>query len=309
MWQARATATAIEQTGGPACELHVIRTTGDRLQEVSLSDVGGKRLFVREIEEALVRGDIDMAVHSAKDLPAILPDGLSVRAVLPREDPHDALVLPDGAAPANSPSDEILEALGPDPRIGTSSVRRIAQLAPRLPHGRFQAIRGNLDTRLRKIDAGSYDVIVLAAAGLRRLGFGHRLTACLPSTLCLPAPGQGAVAIETRSDDRRVNETVARVNDDRTMAAVSAERALVAALGGGCQMPVAALAILSGDDLTLEGLVSSLDGNRAPRVHLRGARAQPEALGRAVADRLIAAGAADILEEVRRLQAPASNPS
>ena len=163
--------------------------------------------------------------------------------------------------------------------------------------------------RLRKIDAGSYDVIVLAAAGLRRLGFGHRLTACLPSTLCLPAPGQGAVAIETRSDDRRVNETVARVNDDRTMAAVSAERALVAALGGGCQMPVAALAILSGDDLTLEGLVSSLDGNRAPRVHLRGAMAQPEALGRAVADRLIAAGAADILEEVRRLQAPASDPS
>ena len=263
----------------------------------------------RKIEEALIRGDIDLAVHSAKDLPAILPDGLSVRAALPREDPHDALVLPDGAAAAGSRVDAILEALGPEPRIGTSSVRRIAQLAPRLPRGRFQPIRGNLDTRLRKLDGGAYDVIVLAAAGLRRLGFGHRLTARLPFALCLPAPGQGTVAIETRSDDRRVHEVVAHVNDESTMATVSAERALVEALGGSCQMPIAALATVSDDDLTLEGLVSSLDGSRAPRVRLRGALADPEALGRTVAERLVAAGAADILEEVRRMQPPASDPS
>ena len=309
MWQARAAATAIEQTGGPPCELRVINTSGDRLREVSLSEVGGKRLFVKEIEEALIRGDIDLAVHSAKDLPAILPDGLAVRAVLPRDDPHDALVLPDGAAAAGSRTDAILEALGPEPRIGTSSVRRIAQLAPRLPRGRFQPIRGNLDTRLRKLDGGSYDVIVLAAAGLRRLGFGRRLTARLPLALCLPAPGQGTVAIETRSDDRRVHEVVAHVNDEGTMTAVSAERALVEALGGGCQMPIAALATVSDDDLTLEGLVSSLDGSRTQRVRLRGAPADPEALGRAVAERLVTAGAADILEEVRRMQPPASDPS
>ena len=309
MWQARAAAAAIEQTGGPPCELRVIHTSGDRLREVSLSEVGGKRLFVKEIEEALIRGDIDLAVHSAKDLPAILPDGLAVRAVLPRDDPHDALVLPDGAAAAGSRTDAILEALGPESRIGTSSVRRIAQLAPRLPRGRFQPIRGNLDTRLRKLDGGSYDVIVLAAAGLRRLGFGRRLTARLPLALCLPAPGQGTVAIETRSDDRRVHEVVAHVNDEGTMTAVSAERALVEALGGGCQMPIAALATVSDDDLTLEGLVSSLDGSRTQRVRLRGAPADPEALGRAVAERLVTAGAADILEEVRRMQPPASDPS
>lgn len=305
LWQARAVSSAIERAGGAACELRVIRTSGDRLHQAVLSDVGGKRLFVKEIEEALLRGEVDLAVHSAKDLPAVLPDGLRVGGVLPREDPRDALVLPDGTAPAESDPDEIFRRLGAEPRIGTGSVRRIAQLAPRLPRARFLGIRGNLDTRLKKIDTGGYDAIVLAAAGLRRLGFQCRLSAGLTAAQCLPAPGQGAIAIEIRADDASVDDVVTRINDDETMAAVTAERALVEALGGGCQMPIGALATAAGAELSLDGLVSSLDGARAPRVRERGVASEPASLGRTVAAGLIAAGAAEILEEVRRRQTPA----
>ena len=190
-------AERIQSAGGPACEIVVIKTSGDRLQEAPLSDIGGKRLFVKEIEDALISGDIDLAVHSSKDMPAVLPDGLEVGAVLEREDPRDALVLPVRPSPSvQSPEPLVV-------RIGTGSVRRIAQLRQRFPTAEFLNVRGNLDTRLRKLDSGDYDLLVLAAAGLRRLGFGARISVSVPIEECVPAPGQGIIAIEIRADDPR----------------------------------------------------------------------------------------------------------
>src|SRR5688572_15647751 len=193
LFQARAVAGLLRERAGIDCEIVVIRTSGDRLAEAPLSDVGGKRLFVKEIEDALLGGDIDLAVHSSKDMPAMLPDGLDVAAVLEREDPRDALVLPHGPEPR-------AQSLEP-PRIGTGSVRRIAQLRQRFPTAEFSNVRGNVDTRLRKLDSGDYDLLVLAAAGLRRLGFGARISVSIPIEECVPAPGQGIIAIETRTDD------------------------------------------------------------------------------------------------------------
>ena len=177
----------------------MIKTGGDRLQEAPLSEAGGKRLFVKEIEDALLAHDIDLAVHSAKDMSAVLPDGLTIAAVLPREDPRDALVLPRGTAVVDFAS--ALAHIGEMPAIGTSSVRRIAQLGAVLPQATFLGIRGNVDTRLRKLDNGDYEVLVLAAAGLRAAGLGARISAAIPVEVCVPAPGQGIVAIEIRVDD------------------------------------------------------------------------------------------------------------
>src|SRR5438067_4671417 len=200
LWQAEAVRASLARAGGPPCRIIVIRTSGDRLQEAPLSEVGGKRLFVKEIEDALLNDEIDLAVHSAKDMPAVLPDGLALAAVLPREDPRDALVLP-GAAQAVDLADAVAR-IGDSPTIGTSSVRRIAQLAAILPRARFEPIRGNVDTRLRKLDAGGFDALVLASAGMKRLGFGARISAQIPSADCVPAPGQGIVAMEIRQDDQ-----------------------------------------------------------------------------------------------------------
>ncbi len=178
----------------------MIKTGGDRLQEAPLSETGGKRLFVKELEDALLADDIDLAVHSAKDMSAVLPEGLAIAAVLPREDPRDALVLAHGNAAIDF--DGALAHIGEMPTIATGSIRRIAQLTAVLPHARFTPIRGNVDTRLRKLDAGDYEALVLAAAGLRRLGFESRISAAIPVDICIPAPGQGIVAIEIRDDDR-----------------------------------------------------------------------------------------------------------
>src|SRR5262245_33979540 len=213
LWQAHAVQSRLAAAGGPRCEIVVIKTSGDRLQDAPLSDVGGKRLFVKEIEDALLRGDIDIAVHSSKDMPAVLPDGLEIAGVLPREDPRDALVLPAGHDPAQD-LDVARRALGDAPRIGTSSVRRIAQLASFTSAGQFLPIRGNLDTRLRKLDSGDYDALVLAAAGLRRLDRGERISALLPVELCVPAPGQGIIAIEIRKGDDRAAEMIEAFSDD-----------------------------------------------------------------------------------------------
>src|SRR5512138_3301288 len=179
LWQANTVAARIAATGGPPCRIVVIKTSGDRLQEAPLSQVGGKRLFVKEIEDALLRGDVDLAVHSSKDMPAVLPEGLTIAGVLPREEPLDAVVLP-GRAHAVSSIDDLVALLGQSPSIGTGSVRRIAQLTRLFPGARFTPIRGNLDTRLRKVDRGDHDAIVLAAAGLRRLGFERRISFALP---------------------------------------------------------------------------------------------------------------------------------
>jgi len=267
----------------------VIKTSGDRLQERPLSEIGGKRLFVKEIEDALLGGEIDLAVHSSKDMPAVLPDGLEVGAVLEREDPRDALVMPVGKGPFSG--DDVK-------RIGTGSVRRIAQLRARFPHALFENVRGNLDTRLRKLDAGEYDLLVLAAAGLRRLGFTSRISALVPLDECVPAPGQGIIAIEVRGDDASTRRIVTQIADADALAALDAERALVTALGGGCQMPIGGIAVPVGQtDLELRALVASLDGARVIRYKRVGLRTHAAALGREVADELLRQGAAAILNE------------
>src|SRR5258706_14203727 len=220
LWQANTVAARIAAAGGPLCRIVVIKTSGDRLQEAPLSEVGGKRLFVKEIEDALLRGEIDLAVHSSKDMPAVLPDGLTIAAVLPREEPLDAVVLPvisHQPAISHQPSamtiDSLVARLGQSPSIGTGSVRRIAQLTRLFPGARFAPIRGNLDTRLRKLDEGAHDALVLAAAGLRRLGFANSISLALPAAACVPAPGQGIVAVEIRAHDAGTRDAVARIDD------------------------------------------------------------------------------------------------
>ena len=316
-------ATRIADAGGPSCEIVIITTSGDRLQDAPLSDGGGKRLFVKEIEDALLRGQVDLAVHSSKDMPVVLPEGLAIVGVLEREDPLDAIVLPaiahgswlaamkDGpSTPAlrRQPSamtqiDALVAHLGQARSIGTGSVRRIAQLARLLPGARFTPIRGNLDTRLRKLDEGAHDALVLAVAGLRRLGFASRISLTLPAAACVPAPGQGIVAIESRAENTEVREVMTRMGDADAGAALAAERALVEALGGGCQTPVGALATLPDrDTIELVAAVIALDGSRVVRARGRGARADATALGRRVAAQLIGDGADEILAEARRAQ-------
>ncbi|MGE5246433.1 MAG: hydroxymethylbilane synthase [Betaproteobacteria bacterium] len=303
LWQANTVARRIAEAGGPPCRIVVIRTSGDRLQEAPLSEVGGKRLFVKEIEDALQKHQVDLAVHSSKDMPALLPEGLAIAGVLPREDPLDAVVLPAGRASAAPTVDELVAELGREPSIGTGSVRRIAQLSRLFPGARFAPIRGNLDTRLRKLDQGAHDALVLAAAGLRRLGFTSRISMTLPATACIPAPGQGIVAIEIRDGDAAVLEAVRRIDDPQARAALAAERALVDALGGGCQTPIGALATVErGEVLHLVAAVLALDGSRAVHGEARGPVTDAAGVGARVGAQLIADGAGDILAEVRRAQ-------
>jgi hydroxymethylbilane synthase len=304
LWQANTVASRIAATGGPPCRIVVIKTSGDRLQEAPLSQVGGKRLFVKEIEDALMRGDVDLAVHSSKDMPARLPDGLVIAGVLPREEPLDAVVLPRRTDAALTGVTDLVAQLGESPSIGTGSVRRIAQLIRLMPGARFEPIRGNLDTRLRKLDEGAHDALVLAAAGLKRLGFGDRISLALPASACVPAPGQGIVAIEIRAGDAHMRHAVARISDAAAAAALAAERALVEALGGGCQTPVGALATAVGaDELELVAAVVALDGSRAVRGHERAPRHDAAALGSRVGAQLLRDGADGILAEAARAQA------
>ena len=296
LFQANTVAALLRANTGVTCEIAVIRTSGDRLADASLSEAGGKRLFVKEIEDALLAGEIDIAVHSSKDLPAVLPDGLALGAVLPREDAHDALVLPDGAEPVSS-LDDAIRRLGETPRIGTSSIRRAAQLTGAFPNASFTPIRGNLDTRLRKLDTGEFDAIVLAAAGLKRLGYEQRISVSLSSDVCVPAPGQGIIAVEMRVDDTERGGLLGRIDDGPASSALCAERAVVVRLGGGCQMPIGAFATISGDQLTLKTIVVSIDGDRAVRAETHGASVSAELLGTQAAERLLTLGAADILAE------------
>jgi hydroxymethylbilane synthase len=304
LWQARLVARLIEERGGIACDIVVITTAGDRLAEARLAEIGGKRLFVKEIEEALRDGRIDLAVHSAKDMPVDLPDGLTIGAVLAREDPRDVVVLPgDRAGIPGGDVSQIVAALGSPARVGTSSVRRVAQLRRLMPGAAFRPVRGNLDTRLRKLDAGEADALILAAAGMRRLGFTARISATFPVEACTPAPGQGAIAVEIRGDAAGVARVVAPVADPVTWAAVRAERAVIARLGGGCQTPVGAVALPADGDLDLHGVVTSLDGSQALRARRRGPIEDPEGLGTRLADDLLEAGAGAVLDKVRRAQA------
>ena len=252
---------------------------------------------MKESEDALLSRAIELAVHSAKDMSASLPAGLSIAAVLSREDPRDALVLRN--APVGLPVAAALGRLPPAPAIGTSSVRRAAQLTAIAAGARFAPIRGNVDTRLRKLDAGDFDAIVLAVAGMKRLGFGARITAPIPIERCIPAPGQGIVAIETRTDDDELRRVLATITDASAASAFEAERTLVEALGGGCQLPLGGIAIQDGGDLNMQAVVTSVDGGRVLRSDARGSVARPAELGRRVADDLAKAGAIGILDEVR----------
>jgi len=285
LWQANAVA-ALLAGHGRATELVTIRTTGDRIQDRPLSEAGGKGLFVKEIEDALLAGSIDLAVHSAKDMSVAIPPGLAVAAVLPREDPRDALVLREGRglpSPCN---------------VGTGSVRRSAQLSGRMPGARFLPIRGNVDTRLRKLDGGELDALILAAAGLTRLGHAPRISQAIPADECIPAPGQGIIAIETRADD--ASDAVWRAIDDAAAAAAfDAERAVVEGLGGGCQLPLGAIALHEDGGLVMHGIVITPDGSRRAQRTVRGGAADPAAVGRRLAAELADAGAIDILNSLR----------
>jgi hydroxymethylbilane synthase len=310
MWQANAVAERLAASGRP-CRIVIIKTSGDRLQDAPLSQVGGKRLFVKEIEDALANESIDLAVHSSKDLPVELYRGLTVGAVLPREDPRDAVVLPatQSAMEPRVPSpesrlssdlDEISRILGPAPAIGTSSVRRTAQLSSLWRGALFLPVRGNLDTRLRKLDEGQYTALVLAAAGLRRLGLASRISLALPLSACVPAPGQGIVAVEIRANDEPVRQIVASISDPDALAALTAERALVVALGGGCQTPIGALASrVDRETIELVAAVAAPDGSRTVRASGRAAASDGEALGAQVARELIGQGADAILAACR----------
>lgn len=299
LWQARAVAGLLAARGARV-EIVSIKTTGDRLQLGPLEQAGDKGVFVREIEDALRSRDIDVAVHSAKDMSAVLPDGLAIAGVLPREDPRDAFVVRQGGdASSDATIEGVIAGLGNSPRIGTSSIRRSAQLARRVAGARFVPMRGNVDTRLRKLDAGEVDALVLAVAGMKRLGLESRISFAIPEHECLPAPGQGIVAVETRSEDEPIRAVIDSVSDPQTGACFDAERALVAALGGGCQLPLGAIAVHGGRSLELRAIVASADGSRTIRRDGRGPAERPAELGRRVADDLARAGATSILEEVR----------
>jgi hydroxymethylbilane synthase len=303
LFQAEAVAAQVREKTGLACETVVIRTSGDKLADASLAQIGGKRLFVKEIEDALLDGEVDLAVHSSKDMPVLLPEGLRIAGVLPREDACDAVILPGDGRQVRLPVEELVARLGGAPRIGTSSVRRTAQLARLFAGASFLPIRGNLGTRLRKLDAGDYDALVLASAGLIRLRQHGRISASLPIASCVPAPGQGIIAVEIRAKDDRVAAAVAAIDDAHARAALEAERAVVVKLGGGCQMPIGAHAAVDSGSLVLTAIVLSLDGTRAIRAESRGAVGEAARVGTAVAEDLLSRGAAEILAEVQQAHA------
>lgn len=273
-------------------EVKPIVTRGDRILDVTLSKVGGKGLFVKEIEQALLDGEIDFAVHSMKDMPFELPEGLVVGAVPARQDARDCLI----SNVANR-----LEELPQGARVGTSSLRRAAQLCASRPDLRIESIRGNIDTRIRKLTEEGFDAILLAAAGLHRMGWQHKITAYLPTDVCLPAVGQGALAIECRANDDEVLSMLRLVNDPVTERAVAAERRLLGLLNGGCQVPIGAFAEAdsadSGAPITLTGVVSSPDGSKLLRESATGT--DPEQVGLKVAEALLSRGADQLLAEAR----------
>lgn len=293
LWQANWVKTRIEQSVPDAeVEIVVIATQGDMVQDLSIFAKGDKGVFTVEIERALLEGRIDLAVHSAKDLPTVLPEGLVISAFSERENPLDALVSASGRG---------LDALPSGARIGSSSLRRQALLLHHRPDLRVEPLRGNLDTRLRKLDEGQCEALVLAQAGLARLGWGDRVTEILPPELMLPAVGQGALALETREEDVVTRATVAFLDDLPTRRSLEAERALLHALEAGCRAPVAGWGRAFGDRLLLEGLVASPDGRLVVRDSLEGDPAFAAELGLKLADRLLSQGAAAIL---RPLLAP-----
>jgi hydroxymethylbilane synthase len=289
LWQAE---QARDRLAGFDVRIEVIKTTGD-VKSDPLSVIGGKGVFTKELEDALLDGRIDIAVHSLKDLPTILPEGLSITAICEREDPRDALVLAAG-------SEFDATALGNLPRgaiVGTSSQRRLAQLRCWRDDLVIKDLRGNVDTRIRKLDEGQYDAVILASAGLVRLGLQDRISLRIPIEHMLPAVGQGAIAIETREDDEFAVQATRRLDHRETRVACLAERAFLRGLGGGCQLPIAAHARFEGELLKLDGLVARPDGSKRLQDSLSGPADSAEELGSSLASTLLNRGAASLLNE------------
>ncbi|MCY1262052.1 Porphobilinogen deaminase [compost metagenome] len=290
LWQAEYVKARLEQAHpGIRVSLVPMVSKGDKLLDAPLAKIGGKGLFVKELETALLENEADIAVHSMKDVPMDFPEGLGLYCICEREDPRDAFV---------SNRFDSLDALPAGSVVGTSSLRRQAQLLARRPDLKIQFLRGNVNTRLAKLDAGEYDAIILAAAGLIRLGFQDRIRSSISVEDSLPAGGQGAVGIECRSADSEIHALLAPLHHQATALRVTAERALNKHLNGGCQVPIACYAILEGDQLWLRGLVGEPNGGRLLRAEARAASADAEALGVKVADELLEQGAGDILKAV-----------
>jgi hydroxymethylbilane synthase len=285
-WQAEWVKSRLALLSGEA-EIKIIRTTGDRFETVPLTQSGTKGIFIKEIEDALLAGEIDLAVHSLKDLPTEQPRGLVIVAIPEREDARDALVSRSGARLAELPAGAV---------VGTGSLRRQAQLKWARRDLGVAAVRGNVDTRLKKLDHGDFDALLLASAGLRRLGLAGLITEFLPPEIMCPAVGQGALAIEAREDSPSVLKIVELLDHPATHQAVRAERALLLNLGGGCQLPIAAHATLSADSLRMVGVVASPDGSKLIRAEDSGSAAEPESLGARVAEDLAMQGAKALLQ-------------
>ncbi len=291
LWQAEHVKARL-QALHPGLQVEIVgfTTKGDKFLDAPLAKIGGKGLFVKELETAMLAGEADIAVHSMKDVPMEFPEGLHLAVICEREDPRDAFVSNHYGHPDELPHGAVL---------GTSSLRRQCQMRERYPHLRVRNLRGNVNTRLAKLDAGEFDAIILAAAGLKRLRMEERIRLCLPDTLSLPAGGQGAIGIECRGDDRELLALLAPLHHQPTAIRVTAERALNRRLEGGCQVPIACYAELTGNDqLYLRGLVGAVDGSLMLRAETRGAAVDAEALGIAVAEELLAKGAARILADI-----------
>lgn len=291
LWQAEHVAALIRKAHpGITVQLLPMSTKGDRIQDRSLAAIGGKGLFIKELEAALEDRRADIAVHSMKDVPGDLPDGLMIAAVLTRADARDALIT---RGPLR------LEDLSRGARLGTSSLRRQAQLLAARPDLRIEGLRGNVDTRLRRLDNGELDAIVLACAGLTRLGLESRIAARLDPKVSVPAVGQGVIGIECRTDDLGSRETLRALNDAATRTAVDAERAFAHRLGGSCQSPIAAYAQVEGQRVSLVGLVAEPDGSRLLRDTISGSAVNAQVLGEQLAERILAAGAGELLQRLR----------
>jgi hydroxymethylbilane synthase len=293
LWQAEWVRRALrERFPDTPVELSIIKTQGDKILDVPLAQVGGKGLFVKEIEEALQDGRVDLAVHSMKDMPVEIPAGLAVGAVPEREMPTDVFISRDGRGLRETPSGGV---------IGTSSLRRSAQLRHLRRDLQVVPLRGNLDTRLRKLDSENLAAVVLAAAGVKRLGLAHRVSEHLPPEWMLPAVGQGALCIEIREHDPRIGPMAAALNHPASRAAVSGERAFLRRLDGGCQVPVAGYGRVAQGQFTLTGLVADLDGETVIKHRLSGAVEDAERIGRELAEILLSRGADEILQKLTRM--------
>lgn len=290
LWQANYIAECLRRMYiGLLVEIKHIKTIGDKILDVPLAKIGGKGLFTKELETEMLEGQIDLAVHSLKDMPTALPPGLVLAAVTERFDPDDAIV---------SPKYKVLENLPQGAKVGTSSLRRKAQLLSMRPDLTICDLRGNVGTRLEKLETEQFDAIILAAAGLKRLGLADRITGVLDKKVCLPAVGQGALAIEAREDDQELLAMLKFLHDEATGLATAAERAFLRAVEGGCQVPVGVYAVVLDGQIKVEAVIASLDGTKVLRDTMTGAAAEAESLGLALAERMLASGGQEIMAAI-----------